>query len=70
MKKIKKTCGDPSCCVQPGSISNPEINTSFKSRHRLELWLDKYNHIMEFARTILAITTIILQLYIIAKLIN
>ena len=39
-----------------------------KNRNKLERWLDRYNHIMEFMRTLLAITTIALQLYIISKL--
>ena len=37
-------------------------------RNKVERWLDRYNHIMEFIRTILALTTIGLQLYIISKL--
>ena len=37
-------------------------------RIKIERWLDRYNHIMEFIRTILALTTIGLQLYIIIKL--
>ena len=37
-------------------------------RNKVERWLDRYNHIMEFARTLLAITTVLLQLYIISKL--
>ena len=37
-------------------------------RIKVERWLDRYNHIMEFIRTILALTTIGLQLYIISKL--
>jgi hypothetical protein len=39
-----------------------------KKRIKIERWLDRYNHIMEFMRTILALTTIALQLYIISKL--
>ena len=39
-----------------------------KKRIKIERWLDRYNHIMEFIRTILALTTIALQLYIISKL--
>ena len=39
-----------------------------KKRLKIERWLDRYNHIMEFMRTILALTTIALQLYIISKL--
>ena len=37
-------------------------------RNKLERLLDRYNNIMEFARTLLAITTVLLQLYIISKL--
>ncbi len=40
-----------------------------KKRIKIERWLDRYNHIMELMRTILAITTILLQLYIISKLV-
>jgi len=39
-----------------------------KRRIKIERWLDRYNHIMEFMRTLLAITTVLLQLYIISKL--
>ena len=39
-----------------------------KKRIKIERWLDRYNHIMEFIRTLLALTTIGLQLYIISKL--
>ena len=39
-----------------------------KKRIKIERWLDRYNHIMEFMRTILALTTIALQLYTISKL--
>lgn len=37
-------------------------------RNKFERFLDRYNHIMEFMRTLLAITTVLLQLYIINKL--
>ena len=50
---------------------NEEIHTetyTLKKRIKIERWLDRYNHIMEFIRTILALTTIGLQLYIISKL--
>ena len=40
----------------------------YKQRNKIERFLDRYNHIMEFIRTLLAITTIALQLYIISKL--
>ena len=36
---------------------------------RLERKLDRVNHIMELVRTIFALTTILLQLYIISKLV-
>ena len=36
---------------------------------RLERKLDRVNHIMELVRTIFALTTILLQLFIISKLI-
>ena len=36
---------------------------------KIERMLDRYNHIMEFVRTVLAITTVVLQIYIITKLI-
>ena len=38
-------------------------------RNKIERWLDRYNHIMELMRTILAVTTVLLQLYIISKLV-
>ena len=38
------------------------------NRIKTERFFDKYNHIMEFMRTLLAITTVILQLYILSKL--
>ena len=45
-----------------------KLKKKYKKRNRIERFLDRYNHIMEFMRTLLAITTIILQLYIISKL--
>ena len=42
---------------------------SKKKRIKPERFFNKYNHIMEFIRTLLAITTLLLQLYIISKLI-
>ena len=46
-----------------------EVLTPYpKKRNVFERFLDRYNHIMEFIRTLLAITTIALQLYIISKL--
>jgi len=40
-----------------------------KNRNKIEKFFNRYNHIMEFMRTALAITTVLLQLYIISKLI-
>ena len=45
-------------------LGNFEVTT----KNKLEIWLDKYNHIMEFLRTIFAIIMIGLQLYIISQL--
>jgi hypothetical protein len=39
------------------------------NRNKIERFLDRYNHIMELVRTIFALTTILLQLYIIGKLV-
>lgn len=39
-----------------------------KRQLRVERMLDRYNHIMELVRTILSLTTVILQIYIIIKL--
>ena len=41
-----------------------------KKRSGFERFLNRYNHIMEFMRTILAITTLGLQLIIIYRLFN
>ena len=39
-----------------------------KGRNPFEIWLNKYNHIMEFLRTMFAVIMIALQLYIISQL--
>ena len=41
---------------------------NISKRNNIERWLDRHNHLMEFIRTLIGITTIILQLYIIHKL--
>ena len=46
-----------------------EIVMRKNNRLKTERFFDRYNHIMEFVRTMLAITTVLLQLYIISKLI-
>ena len=43
---------------------------SKKKRIKPERFFNKYNHIMEFVRTMLAITTLGLQLIIIYRLFN
>ena len=40
----------------------------FRRRNKLEHYLDRYNHIMELMRTLLGLTAVILQIYIIMKL--
>ena len=55
------------CCED----KSMEILTPYpKKRNRFERCLDRYNHIMEFVRTILAITTLTLQLIILYRLFN
>jgi len=41
-----------------------------KKRSGFERFLNRYNHIMEFTRTILAVTTLGLQLIILYRLFN
>jgi len=38
-------------------------------RYRTERFFDRYNHLMEFIRTILAIITVTLQLVILSRLV-
>ena len=40
------------------------------SRYKIERFFDKYNHLMEFIRTVTAVTVVILQLIILTKLFN
>ena len=55
------------CCNENGM----EILTPHpKKRNGFERRLNRYNHIMEFVRTILAFTTLTLQLIIIYRLFN
>ena len=56
---------DKDCCDNKGM----EILTPYpKKRNKIERFLDRYNHIMEFVRTIFALITISLQLIILYKL--
>ena len=56
---------DKDCCDNKGM----EILTPYpKKRNKIERFLDRYNHIMEFVRSIFALITISLQLIILYKL--
>ena len=47
-----------------------EVLTPYpKKRNKIERFLDRHNHLMELLRTMLAFTTLALQLFIISKLI-
>jgi len=55
------------CCDDNGL----EVLTPYPNkRNRFERRLNRYNHIMEFVRTLLAITTVGLQLIILYRLFN
>ena len=66
MKIRKKECCNKGGC----SKSKPmEILTPYpKRRNWFERFLDRYNHIMEFTRTVLALITVTLQLIILYRL--
>jgi len=69
MKITKKSC----CSKEESSLddSGLEINTPYpRKRNIFERRLNRYNHIMEFVRTMLAITTVGLQLIILYRLTN
>ena len=58
---------DKDCCDENGL----EVLTPYpKKRNKFERFFNRYNHIMEFARTMLAITTVGLQLIILYRLTN
>jgi hypothetical protein len=66
MKELKWK-HDKDCCNENGL----EVLTPYpKKRNKVERFLNRYNHIMEFTRTMLAISTIILQLIILYRLFN
>ena len=46
----------------------PYYRKKNKKRNKVEMFLDRYNHIMEFIRTLLGLTAVVLQIYIILKL--
>ena len=69
MKELKWK-HDKDCCNDIDDlIHSMEIHTPYpKKRNGFERFLNRYNHIMEFSRTILAFTTLGLQLIIIYRL--
>ena len=71
MKELKWK-HDKDCCNDIDDlIHSMEIHTPYpKKRNGFERFLNRYNHIMEFARTIFAIITLTLQLIIIYRLFN
>ena len=70
-------CGDNECDKKESGqglevkgkpfLSNKEYNMIHKRTH-FEKWLDQYNHIMEFTRTVIQSLALILQLIILWKL--
>ena len=64
MKELKWK-HDKDCCNENGL----EVLTPYpKKRNGFERRLNRYNHIMEFTRTILALITVTLQLIILYRL--
>ncbi len=52
-------------------VNGLEVLTPYpKKRNSAEKFFNRYNHIMEFVRTILAFTTLTLQLIILYRLFN
>ena len=59
------------CCDNKSMEVLTEVLTPYpKKRNGFERRLNRYNHIMEFVRTILAFTTFGLQLIILYRLFN
>ena len=77
MEKNNCPCGDSECNKTDSGqglfiqgkpfLSNREYNILHKRTH-LEMWLDQYNHIMEFTRTVIQLLALILQVVILWKL--
>ena len=62
---------DKGCCNknnQPMEILTPYPSSN--KRIKLERYIDRYNHILELIRTILAFATVSLQLIILYRLFN
>ena len=66
MKIRKKSC----CDNKPLEMLTEVLTPYPKKRNVFERFLNRYNHIMEFVRTLLAFTTIILQIIILYRLFN
>ena len=68
-KKCKKCdCGNSSMEIKtPYLKSNDEWNLLHK-RNKFELWVDKYNHTLEFTRTIVQILVFFAQIVVLWKL--
>ncbi len=50
-------------------LINEYIDACEPDRNRIERFLDRHNHLMEFIRTLLAMVVLGLQLYILTRLI-
>ena len=66
MKIRKKSC----CDNKPIEMLTEVLTPYPKKRNVFERFLDRYNHIMEFTRTVLALITVTLQLIILYRLFN
>ncbi len=68
----KKCCDKKSGCnkSQPMEILTPYPKPRSNKRIKLERYIDRYNHILELIRTILAFATVTLQLIILYRLWN
>ena len=66
-KHSKECCGGSN---QPMEILTPYPKPRSNKRIKLERYIDRYNHILELIRTILAFATVTLQLIILYRLWN
>ena len=77
MNKKCCPCGDSECDKKESSqglfiqgkplLSNKEYNILHR-RNRFELWVDQYNHTLEFTRTLIQLLVFILQIIILYRL--
>ena len=52
-------------------VRNAQIEQAISlkgTRHEFERWLDRYNHIMEFCRTLIQLAVFILQILILTRI--